>query len=446
MAHDLLVTNGTLVTFDEGARVLEDGAIWIREGVIEEVGRASQVAPRHRDEPTLDARRGVVLPGLVNAHAHLYAAFARGIALPGPPPRDFAEVLERLWWRLDRTLNEEDVYYSAIVGAIDSARQGTTTLFDHHASPSSCPGSLSLVRKALDEVGLRGVLAYEVSDRDGKGSDGIAENVRFIESCRARSDPRFAGLIGLHASFTIGDATLAAAREAGDALGVGFHVHVAEDPVDSERTRARHGRGAVARLAEAGILREGTIAAHCIHLEAGDRKLLADTKATVAHCPQSNTNNAVGTADILGLLGDGIPVCLGTDGFTMSVPHEMQVGSIVHRLARRDPSAAWGEMLSIATRANPAVAGRHLPGWFGALAPGHHGDLAVFRYEPPTPLRAETLLGHLLFGLARAPVSATVVAGRVIQRDGEIAGIDTAAYLARAREHAESFWKRFADA
>jgi putative selenium metabolism protein SsnA len=445
MAHDLLVTNGTLVTFDGGGRVVEGGALWIREGVIEEVGRAAQIAPRHRDEPTLDARGGVVLPGLVNAHAHLYAAFARGIALPGPPPRNFAEVLERLWWRLDRTLTEEDVYYSALVGAIDSAKQGTTTIVDHHASPAACPGSLSLVRKALDEVGLRGVLAYEVSDRDGKGEEGIEENVRFIEACRARSDARFAGLIGLHASFTVGDATLAAARAAGDALGVGFHVHVAEDPVDSERTRARHGVGAVARLAEAGILREGTIAAHCIHLEDGDRAILARSGATVAHCPQSNTNNAVGTADLLGLLRDGIPVCLGTDGFTMSVLHEMQVGSIVHRLARRDPSAAWGEMLGLATRANPAVAARCLPGRFGALAPGHHGDLAVFRYDPPTPLRAETTLAHLLFGLSRAPVSATVVAGRVIQRDGEISGIDEPGLLARARDHAESFWKRFAN-
>lgn len=446
MPQDLLITNGTVVTFDERGRVLPDAAVWIRGGVIEEVGRSSEVARRHPDEPTLDARGGVILPGLVNAHVHLYAAFARGIALPGAAPRNFLQVLERLWWRLDRTLNEEDVYYSALIGAIESAKQGTTLLVDHHASPAACAGSLSLVRNALDEVGLRGVLAYEVSDRDGGGRDGIDENVRFIEACRKRNDPRFAGLFGLHASFTLGDGTLAAAREAAEGLGAAFHVHVAEDPVDSEKTRGVCGKGAVERLADAGILREGTIAAHCIHLEEGDRRILSESKATVAHCPQSNANNGVGTADLLGFLEQGVPVCLGTDGFTMSVLHEMQFGAVVHRLARRDPSVAWGEMLSLATRANPALAARCLPGRFGAVAPGYEGDLAVFRYAPPTPLRAETLLGHLLFGLARAPAAATVVAGRVIQRDGELQFIDEETHLARARDHAEAFWRRFANA
>jgi putative selenium metabolism protein SsnA len=459
MTHDLLILGGTLVTGGASPRVVERGAVWAQDGVIAAVaeGReAGDLAARHADAPTLDAAGCVVMPGLVNAHTHLYSAFARGIAPWGAPPRDFAEVLDRLWWRLDRSLTDDDVYHSALVGAIESARHGATTLFDHHASPNACAGSLSLIRDALDSVGLRGVLAYEVSDRDGRGLEGIAENIRFIEACRRKGGGRFAGLFGLHASFTLGDASLAAAREAADALGAPFHVHVAEDPVDSARTRAAHGAGAVARLAGAGVLREGTIAAHCIHLEPGDREILRERGAVVAHCPQSNTNNAVGTADVLGMMGDGIPVVLGTDGFTPNVLAEAQAGTIVQHLARRDPSAGFGEIIGMALARNAEVAARCLsaaaaggagaaraPVRLGALAPGHAADLAIFRYDPPTPLSAASLAGHFLFGLHRAPAAATVVAGRVVQRGGRIERLDEEAVFARSRELAAALWKRF---
>ncbi len=455
MSHDLLIAGGTLVTGGAEPRVVEGGAVWVRDGAIVEVAEgaaARALEARHADAPALDARGCVVMAGLVNAHTHLYSAFARGMSLAGPPPKNFAEVLERIWWRLDRALTDEDVYSSALVGAIESAKRGTTTLIDHHASPNACPGSLSLIHDALDTVGLRGVLAYEVSDRDGKGAEGIAENVRFIEACRRKGGGRFAGLFGLHASFTIGDATLVAAREAADSLGVPFHVHVAEDPVDSARTRAAHGKAAVARLGASGILREGTIAAHCIHLEPGDREILRERGVIVAHCPQSNTNNAVGTADVLGMLGDGISVVLGTDGFTPSVFAEAQAGTIVQHLARRDPSAGFGEIVGMAMSRNPEVAARCLGGAtgtsaaplrLGAIAPGFAADLAVFRYDPPTPLTAASLAGHILFGIHRAPAAATVVAGRVVQRGGRVEGIDEEAVLARSRELAAAMWKRF---
>jgi cytosine/adenosine deaminase-related metal-dependent hydrolase len=425
VSGSLIVTNGTIVTCEEHPRVLEGGALSIRDGVIDEVAdarAANELLARRAGTPVLDARGGVVMPGLVNVHLHLYSAFARGIRVPGPAPRNFIDVLERLWWRLDRTLTADDVYFSALAGAIESAKAGTTTLIDHHASPNACDSSLSLVHDALDAVGLRGVLAYEVSDRDGRQREGIAENARFIARCREKGgDGRFAGLFGLHASFTLSDATLAEARAAADSLGAPFHVHVAEDRHDLEHARAASGgKSVVRRLADAGILRPGTIAAHCIHLEDGDERILAERGVVVAHCPQSNTNNAVGTADVRRLLDAGVEVGLGTDGFTMSLPHEAQVGVIVHRLARRDPAAA-----------------------FGAIAPGCAGDLAIFRYEPPTPLTVDSFAGHLLFGIARAPVAATVVAGRVVQRDGRIEGLDEERVLAECRSRCADFWQRF---
>ena len=447
VSGNLIVTNGTIVTGEDPSRVLEGGAVSIREGIIDEVvdaRGAADLLTRRAGVTVLDAGGGVVMPGLVNVHLHLYSAFARGIRVPGPPPRNFVEVLERLWWRLDRTLTADDVYFSALAGAIESAKSGTTTLIDHHASPHACDGSLSLVHDALDAVGLRGVLAYEVSDRDGRQREGIAENARFIARCREKSGAgRFAGLFGLHASFTLSDATLAEARAAAESLDAPFHVHVAEDAHDLAHARATSGKSVVRRLADAGILRPGTIAAHCIHLEDGDERVLAERGIVVAHCPQSNTNNAVGTADVMQLLNAGVTVGLGTDGFTMSIPHEAEVGVIVHRLARRDPAAAFGEIVGAATRTNPHIASRYLGVKLGEIAPGSAGDLAIFRYEPPTPLTADSFGGHLLFGIARAPVAATVVAGRVVQRDGRIEGIDEERILAECRARCADFWRRF---
>lgn len=443
MSDDLLVKNGTIVTLDENGAVVESGAVWIRDGLVEEVGPEHLIGPGQAELPTLDAGGGVVLPGWVNAHVHLYSTFARGVRLPGDPPRNFIEILEKLWWRLDRTLTDDDVYYSALTAAVESVKAGTTTLIDHHASPFACANSLSLIRDALDSVGMRGVLAYEVSDRDGRAEQGIAENVRFIEQARRKQTDRFAGLFGLHASFTLSDATLAACREAAEAVDAPFHIHVGEDRHDLEHARREHGKGVVKRLADAGILGPGSIAAHCIHLEEGDEALLRERGVTVAHCPQSNTNNAVGTADILRLLASGVTVGLGTDGFTMSMLDETQVAAIIHRLAQRDPAVGMMEAVEMLTRTNPAIASRYLSPRFGALSPGHAGDLAVYRYDPPTPLVPETVAGHLLFGLRRAPVNATVVGGRIVQRDGRVERLDEERLFARARELAGAFWKRF---
>lgn len=447
MSAELLVTGGTIVSPGAANGVVTGGAVWIRGGVIEEVAGAREaagLAERRRGAPVLDAGGCVVLPGFVNAHVHLYAAFARGIAVPGEPPRNFLEILERLWWRLDRTLTPEDVYFSALAGAIESAKAGTTTLIDHHSSPHACDGSLSLIHDALDTVGLRGVLAYEVSDRDGRAAEGIAENARFLARVREKGDGRCAGLFGLHASFTLEDRTLAEASAAAASLAAPFHIHIGEDFHDLARARATHGTSVVRRLADAGVLTPGTIGAHCIYLEDDDFRILAEREVVVAHCPQSNTNNAVGTGDLVRWLESGITVALGTDGFTMSVPHEAQVGSIVHRLARREPSAAMGEMVSMATLTNARVASRYLGARLGAIEPGCAGDLALFRYDAPTPLAPETLAGHLLFGIARTPAAATVVAGRVVQQGGRMVGMDEDAIFAKSREHAAAFWKRFA--
>src|SRR5512146_12273 len=200
----MLITNGTIITWEQPNRILEDQALIIKDGRIGEMGPQKELLERYPGEERLDAGGQYVMPGNICAHTHFYGAFARGMAIPGRAPADFPEILSRLWWPLDKSLTPEDVYYSALVCLIDAVRHGTTSLVDHHASPNAIEGSLDEIARAVDQSGLRTVLCYEVTDRDGgeKARQGIAENVRFIE--RVRTDRpaggRIRALFGLHAS------------------------------------------------------------------------------------------------------------------------------------------------------------------------------------------------------------------------------------------------------
>ena len=299
----MIVRNARVLTFDAQNRVYDDAQVVVgADGAIRSVSDASvlRAGPYtlHPSEDVIDAGGRLLMPALMNCHTHLYSTLARGITLPGKPPKDFPEILKKLWWRLDRALNPEDVYYSALVGLIDCAKNGVGTLVDHHSSPNACAGSLDLIERAFREVGLRGVLCYETSDRDGPviAKAALDENVRFIEQTKRQGDGMIAASFGLHASFTLSDKTLRRAVEAEAGLGAGFHIHVAEDESDLAHARAKFKKTVVRRLADLGVLTDRALAAHCIHVTAGDVAALAKLGVNVAHNPQSNSNNAVGIA------------------------------------------------------------------------------------------------------------------------------------------------------
>jgi len=231
--------------------------------------------------------------------------------MPGPeqPPEDFLQLLERVWWRLDRALDLDAVQLSATIGALDALRCGTTTIFDHHASPRAIQGSLLRVARGISEVGLRGVLAYEVTDRHGEEGRqaGLEENVSF----QRKAQGRFRGMIGAHASFTLSDAALEGLRQATEATGAGLHIHLAEDPVDERLSVARYGASPVARLTGAGLLTPNSLVAHAVHLSWPDLSKVISTGSWLAHNPRSNMNNQVGYAPA-GKFGSR--ALLGTDG------------------------------------------------------------------------------------------------------------------------------------
>ncbi|MBI5486266.1 MAG: putative aminohydrolase SsnA [Deltaproteobacteria bacterium] len=439
----LLVGPGTVFTPE---RCVPGGGVWIREGRVERVGEWGELRRRAKGVRLLDARGGIILPGFCNAHTHLYSALARGMSVPGAPARNFVQILERLWWRLDKALQEEDVLASAMVGLVECVRCGVTTIIDHHASPNACAGSLDVIRGAVEKVGLRASLCYEVSDRDGGGREGIEESVRFARTLRTRPSRHVGALMGVHALFTVSDDTLQACVAAAREEGLGLHLHVSEDRADVARNVARYGERPVMRLRRHGALGPRTLAAHCVHVDGREIGLLARTGTLVAHNPESNMNNAVGYAPVGEMLRRGVTVGLGTDGMTADVLREAKVAALVARHHGRDPRKGWDEVRRIAGEGTREVVGRVLGDKIGRLEKGWSGDLVVLDYDPPTRVGVENLWGHLQFGIDARHVSSVVAQGKVLMRERRLTTVDEREVMERARERAKGVWGRMKNA
>lgn len=444
---DLLIHNGRLITWSSPNDILEDSALMLRDGRILDIGQSASLLARYPDAERLDARGQLVMPGNICAHTHFYGAFARGMAIPGPAPKDFPDILERLWWRLDRALLDVDVEYSALVSLVDAVKHGTTTLIDHHASPNAIDSSLDQIAGAVEQAGVRAVLCYEVTDRNGEAGaqQGISENVRFLHDVKQRNNDLLAATFGLHASLSLSDETLKKCVDAAAGLDTGFHIHVAEHEADEYDSREKYGMRVVDRLAAAGMLGPKSIVAHGVHIDGREMELLRDSGTWVTHQPRSNMNNAVGAAPVESMLRMGIPVCLGNDGMGNAMWGEWKEAYFLHKVAHRDPRRANGmDVVQMAVHNNAALARVFWPDLpLGELAVGAAADVIFVDYHAITPLSGGNLPWHIIFGFESSMVTTTIVGGKVLMRDRQLLTLDEAAITARSRELAAKVWERY---
>ncbi len=328
-------------------------------------------------------------PGLVCAHHHLYSTLARGMPAPPATPTSFLEILEQVWWRLDTALDLEMLRWSAMLGAVEALENGTTAIIDHHESPNAIEGSLDVIADACAEVGVRVNTTYGITDRHGPDGArrGLAENERFIKAGGN-------GYVGVHASFTCSDESLAAAAALADELGVGVHIHVAEgiDDIDAPK-----------RLA--GLTNDRWLLIHGVHLP--DHHGLS---GTIVHNPRSNLNNAVGYANPARFSN---PVALGTDGIGANMIEEFRLAYVMERSVdvTASPEEAWSWLAT---------------GW--DLFPEARNDLVTWSYEPMDPW-------HLAFTPGVMPTRVEV-GGEVVFADGKTTRVDSAEVRAKAREQA----------
>ena len=406
-----------------------------------------RVAAERDAEPgadAIDCTGCLVIPGNVCAHHHLYSALARGMPYRLEPPQNFLQVLQRVWWRLDRALDESSILHSASVGGADALLAGTTTIVDHHASPNAIDRSLEWLDRGLRGLGARRILCYEVTDRDGldRAAAGLEEtHLRLKEPAPSgHVEPLLRTMVGAHASFTLSAETLAACVSLADEFDVGIHVHVAEDAVDEQDCEGRFGRRVIERLADAGALTDRSLLAHCVHVDDQEIELIRNSGAWVTHNPRSNMNNRVSRAPV-GRLGDR--VAFGTDGIDGDMFAESRAA--YWRGREDDPSITPSWVLG-RLAAGAAFAGQAFDEpLLGRIEPGAPADLVVLDYDPPTPLTAENLAGHWMFGLSGRDVRDVVVAGSVVVRDRRLVRVGEAEPRAYSQAAAQEVWRRMDD-
>jgi putative selenium metabolism protein SsnA len=443
MNEQYIIGNGWLVTLGDNNQIIENGAVYIEHDIIMDFGKTAAMLQKYPTAGFLDAKGKVIMPGMINTHHHLYSTFACGLSTE--PAANFVEILEKLWWRLDKALSLEDVYYSAMIPLIKCIKAGTTTIIDHHASPKAIKNSLFTLKDAVVQAGIRANLCYEVTDRGGRNEmeAGIAENIDFIKYCQTHRLPNLAGLFGLHASMTLSSETLQACVQANQETKAGFHIHVAEDKADLEDSKKKYGKRLVPHLHDAGLMGENSIFAHCIHIDESEMDLISRTKTNVVHNPQSNMNNSVGCADVLKLLSKGVLVGLGTDGMTSNMFEEDRFALLIQHHVKGDPRLAFCESIDLLTRNNAKIAGKYFPRPVGLIEKGAFADVILVEYSPFTPFSANNFYGHFMFGLVPSRVHTTIVGGKILMENFELKGINEQEIAREAAKLSPQTWQRF---
>lgn len=437
----LLIGPGRVITRDPSNPLIENGGVVTEGSRIKEVGNYDELLARYPEAEKVKSKGNLIMPGMINAHHHIYSAFSRGLNMKGYDPSGFLEILEGMWWKLDNNLNLDDSRASASAVYLACIKNGVTTIFDHHASYKKTAGSLQVIAEEALKYGVRSCLCYEISDRNGEEAcrEAIEENFRFARDARTNPE-RLAGLIGLHASFTLSDQTMEKIVKE-NREDFGYHVHVAEGILDQELCVKEHGLRVVQRLSRYGVLNPRSVAGHCIHVNEEEKDILAASGVGVVHNPESNMGNAVGAPDILGLTRRGITVGLGTDGFTSDMLESLKFANLLLKHREQDTTVG-GFVPDLLFKANPLLTERVFPVKVGVLEPGAAADVIVLDYDEITPLHAGNVDWHMIFGMNGLNVVTTVSDGVVRMQDREVIGIDVEREVAKIRAQAADFDRR----
>ena len=437
----ILVGNGSVITRDPEHPFYEDGAVAIDGTRIAAVGTLSGLKQQYPGASFIDAHGGIIMPGLINAHTHIYSGLARGLSIDGNNPTNFYEILDGTWWNIDRHLTLDGTKASAYATILECIKNGVTTIFDHHASFREIPGSLFAIEEVAKELGIRACLCYEVSDRDGaeKCLQAIKENGEFSRHAAKEQSDMIAAMFGGHALFTISDKTFEKMVEENNGL-TGFHIHVSEGMDDVYDSLRNYGTRSVNRLLNHGILGEKTMLGHCIHVNPAEMDIIKETGTWVVNNPESNMGNAVGCAPVLQMMEKGIPVCMGTDAYTHDMLESLKVFLIIQRHHACMPNVAWGEGVKMLFENNRNIAEQYFGVKCGILKEGAAADVIVMDYKRFTPFSDENIDGHMIFGMFGGSCRTTIIGGRVLWRDREFVDIDEDKINAWTLEQSKQLW------
>ncbi len=438
----MIVLKGFLAVEFDPPQVYEPYDVVIDGDEIIAAGADAAQGYEQQAEKVIEGSGKLLMPGLVCAHSHIYSAFSRGITASVGPAPDFVSNLKQLWWRLDRSLNEQAVYYSSLIACLDAVSCGTTAVVDHHASPSCIEGSLKQIRRGFEQIGVRGITGYEITDRNrgmAEIEEGIEENAAFSRQIDSeRADGSWNGLVqsifAAHAPFTVPDEGMALLKKAADHAGRGIHMHIAEDRYDPSFSRHIYGKDPLRRVDSFGLLNEKSVLVHGVHLTQGEIELMNDRDAFLVHNTRSNMNNAVGYNEHLPQAAN---LALGTDGIGANMFEEGKTAFFRHREAR-GPFGP-GEILGMAA-GGARLLSRCFPKPLGKLQKGYAADMVISDYLHPTPLVPENIAGHFIFAMGPHHVRTVLINGSVVMEDREFP-FDTEGIYREARAAAQEVWK-----
>jgi putative selenium metabolism protein SsnA len=424
---------------DEKRRVIHDSAVAVEDGGIVAVGSAGSVSGGFGADEVIDARGCIVMPGLICGHTHLYGIALRGSALNVRPPSDFLQILQRVWWPVDEALTDADAYATALAASIESVMSGTTCYADTYSAPNAIAGSLDSIARAVNEVGVRGVISYEATERrsEQEGRRGLQENLRFIGK---KDKGRAMGMVSLHASFTVSDELISLGAETSEKHGVPLTIHVSEGPNDAYHNMERYGKRTVERLRDAGALSSRTVLAHCVHLSEREIEIIGKSSASVAHNPMSNMLNAVGIASVMDMIDRGVNVCVGNDGYVFDMFESMRAAFLLQRVARRDPNRPSPQEVVEMCTVNAAEA--YGLASIGSIAPGKRADIIVVRPSFTATPYSGSIYGYIVNGLRGPDVRDVVVDGEVVVRDRTMLKVDVQKSERKVLKTVERLWRR----
>ena len=439
MVEDILIQNGLIVTADKRGTIYENGYIRFSNGKIADIGSG---APRDSADTVIDALGCVVIPGLITAHTHLYGILLRGASLNIEPPTDFAQVLQRVWWPVDEALTVEDAYASALSASADMLRNGSTLYADTYSGPNSIEGSLDAIARGTREVGMRGIVAFEMTERNSpeEAHRGLQEGINFVNSLQ--EDDLISGMMSLHASFSVGDEIVTNAVEEAKNLDIPITVHTSEGLVDLYHNLETSGERTVERLNRLGVLGKKTVLAHCVHVNEHEMDLIAKSGSSVAHNPMSNMLNAVGVSPVPAMLERNITVGLGNDGWIYDPFENMRCALTVHRLASGNPSAIGpNEIFKMATLDGARCYGVEKK--VGSLERNNLADIVILDgSKVPTPLTKESAVGHLLNTFSGGDVRDVFVNGTQVVKDRKLTKTTDERVTKISRISASGLWDR----
>ncbi|MEA1905263.1 MAG: amidohydrolase family protein [Candidatus Hadarchaeota archaeon] len=438
---DLLVKNGLIVTMDKNRRIYKKGSVAIEDGRIKTVGRIKE---KGKPDEIIDARGKIIMPGLICSHTHMYGMLLRGAPLKIEPPTDFHQILERVWWPMDEAMTKRDAHASALISCLEFIKTGTTFFADSYSGPRSIVGVLNRINSAVEESGLRGLISFEATERHthAQGAKGMGESVRFIKKIKKKRRSRVGGMVSIHASFTVSDELLQYGRKVASQYKVPITIHTSEGLVDPYHNLERYGKRTVERLYDVGLLGPDVVLAHCVHVNDEELALIKETGAKVAHNPMSNMLNGVGVAPVIKMQIMEIPVGLGNDGYIFDGFENIRAAFLLHKVALRDPRAITPmEVLEMAT-----VRGAELYGFedrLGSIEEGKLGDIIIVNpSRAPTPVRAESVVGHIVNTVKGDDVETVIVGGRVLMRNRKILTLDEGEVIETSRKSAKKLWQK----